>query len=141
MTALVELLQGQFIFNSYRFMRLLRIFFLMFFLTLVLNNVSAQSYVLTPIPVDVSNDLVENNKKSGKGRIVMVNCYDEAYGYNLADDVDNDGVVYYFDLQDEQTRPLTLEEYNQLVDKYFPEDELIDLNMQKFTIENIEKLA
>lgn len=60
-------------------MRLLRIFFLMFFLTLVLNNVSAQSYVLTPIPVDVSNDLVENNKKSGKGRIVMVNCYDEAY--------------------------------------------------------------
>lgn len=68
-------------------------------------------------------------------------CYDEAYGYNLADDVDNDGVVYYFDLQDEQTRPLTLEEYNQLVDKYFPEDELIDLNMQKFTIENIEKLA
>ena len=68
-------------------------------------------------------------------------CYDEAYGYNLADDVDNDGVVYYFDLQDEQTRPLTLEEYNQLVDKYFPEDELIDLNMQKFTIENIEDLA
>ena len=44
-------------------------------------------------------------------------------------------------IQDEQTRPLTLEEYNQLVDKYFPEDELIDLNMQKFTIENIEDLA
>ena len=52
-----------------------------------------------------------------------------------------EGILTYFDLQDEQTRPLTLEEYNQLVDKYFPEDELIDLNMQKFTIENIEDLA
>ena len=68
-------------------------------------------------------------------------CYDEAYGYNLADDGDNDGVVYYFYLNDEQPQPLTLEEYNKLVDKYIPEDELIDLNMQKFTIENIEKLA
>lgn len=68
-------------------------------------------------------------------------CYDEAYGYNLADDDDNDGVVYYFYLNDEQPQPLTLEEYNKLVDKYIPEDELIDLNMQKFTIENIEKLT
>ena len=36
---------------------------------------------------------------------------------------------------------MTIEEYNKLVDKYIPEDELIDLNMQKYTIENIEKLA
>ena len=67
--------------------------------------------------------------------------YDIKDDLTREDDDDNDEVVYYFYLNDEQLQPLTLEEYNQLVDKYFPEDELIDLNMQKFTIENIEKLV
>lgn len=99
-----------------------------------------QSAGMTIWPYVVSKYDQEGYKTFGEAY-----CYDqeyaEAYGYKLEDDKDNDGVIYYFYLNGEQPEPLTLEEYDKLVDKYIPEDQLIDLNMQKFTIENIEKLA
>lgn len=55
----------------------------MLFGALTLNEVSAQTYVLSPIPVDVSEEMVESNRKNGIGRIVMVNCYEESYYIDL----------------------------------------------------------
>lgn len=56
--------------------------------------------------------------------------------YSIDKDIDNDGVIYYFETNG-QHRPLTLEEYNKLVNEYIPDDKLIQLDYKNLTYENI----
>lgn len=61
--------------------------------------------------------------------------------FPTADDIDNDGVIYYFgDANSENLPPLTLAEYEAEVNKVIPESEKIVLNYRNITTENIEAI-
>ena len=59
--------------------------------------------------------------------------------YSTEKDLDNDGVIYYFTVNGEESKPLTLEEYSELVKKYIPEEKKIEIEWYKLTNENINK--
>ena len=61
--------------------------------------------------------------------------------YSTEKDLDNDGVIYYFKVDGEEAKPLTLEEYSELVKKYVPEEKKIEIEWYKLTNENINKFA
>lgn len=77
-------------------------------------------------------------------------CTDTDWGtdsgaYKAEEDLDHDGVIYYFRIGQDMERPitegdpLTEAQYNALVEKYMPENQKLTLNWQPITAENIEK--
>lgn len=55
-------------------------------------------------------------------------------------DEDQDGVLYYFAADDEEYVPLTLEEYQEKVNQYIPDENIIDLEWKTLTYRNIDTL-
>lgn len=79
-------------------------------------------------------------------------CADTDWGtdsgaYKAEEDLDHDGVIYYFRTGQDMERPitegdpLTEAQYNALIEKYMPENQKLTLNWQPLTAENIEKLT
>ena len=54
--------------------------------------------------------------------------------YSVEKDIDGDGIIYYFGL-DGNEEPLSLEEYNTLINLHIPDEKLISLNWNKLTNE------
>ena len=79
-------------------------------------------------------------------------CTDTEFGsdngaYNVAEDLDHDGVIYHFRFGDEgndsieEAEPHTKAEYDAFVAQYTPEDQEMALDWQALTLENAARLA
>ena len=66
-----------------------------------------------------------------------VDPFDE---YSAGQDSDGDGTIYYFAQVGEDPQPLTLEQYEALVDQYIPTEAEIPLIWMELTEENIRRL-
>lgn len=97
-------------------------------------------------------DTIHPHTIRGNGINYYFDCADKYYFgntdvvseyYIAEDDFDNDGVVYYRcdgDYNIGRT-PITKEQYENYVNTYIPEDQLIELNFKKVTTSNINSLV